>query len=234
MRRPFPGPGLQHRFPGAVFRWLLILAGLGLSSAGHAYENDTVMVVSNRLRFAFNAEDFAYLTLHTRFVEAFKATEREIIEARIGRNIGNRQLAAAYNLHVDRRHLAGEEHRLWQQYRQVFPLARTELDFRVRVEERYFTASNRLGGRLRLVAYWNRPLSARNEIRIGNELVLNLNDYGTSARRGFSQDRLLASFMHQLANGNRVDFNYQYRYIHRPTAANVIQHQLQMMLSFNL
>jgi len=199
-----------------------------------AYENETVSVISARATHAMQNDMFSMFTLHKRFVEGFKETEREIFEARFGKNSGNRQLTAAYNLHFDRLTADGEEHRLWQQYRYTLPRLNHELDFRIRLEERYFTASDDVGARARLVLYWNKPLSARNELRLGNELVLNLNDYGISAQKGFSQDRLLASFIHELENGNRLDFNYQYRYIHQNNAENFIQHQIQMMLTFNL
>lgn len=205
-----------------------------LSQAAFSYENDAVTVLSARLNHNFSNDTFASVTLNSRWVDLFSETERFIGEIRGGKNVGNHQFSAAYNQHFQRRFLNGREHRLWQQYRYQYPLASSSLDFRARVEERYFTASDKAGARTRLVMYWNRPLANGDMFRLGNELVVNFNDYGNLARRGFSQDRLLAGYRHAFANGNRVDINYQYRYIHRPALENFIQHQLQMLLTFNM
>lgn len=212
---------------------LLLLLVL-VPHTGHAYENELISILGSRFSHRFDNDMFAFLTLQTRYLDGFKTPERKIIEARTGKNIGNNQVALAYSLQFDRHFLNGNEHRLWQQFRHIVPLSSAELDFRIRVEERYFTASHKTGGRARLVAYWNKPLPNGNEIRLGNELVLNMNDYGTTAKRGFSQDRLLASFRHEMKNGNRLDLNYQYKYVHVPASANIIQHQVQMMLTFDL
>jgi len=221
--------------PGTLFRCLLPAGLLCLLSApAFSYENDAVTVMSARLNHNFSNDTFASVTLNSRWMDLLSETERFIGEIRVGKNIGSHQLSAAYNQHFQRRFLNGREHRLWQQYRYQHPLATSNLDFRARVEERYFTASNKAGARTRLVMYWNRPLANGDLFRLGNELVVNFNNYGNLVRRGFSQDRLLAGYRHAFANGNRMDINYQYRYIHRPALENIIQHQLQMLLTFNM
>ena len=199
-----------------------------------AFENESVTILSTRFNHEFSNDYFSSVTFHSRFLEAFTANERYIAEARIGKNIGDMQVSAAYNVHFNRRDQNGEEHRLYQQFRYVFPGDSSRLDFSARLEERYFTASGKTGARTRLVAYWNKYLSDHDTVRFGNELVLNLNDYAVLAKRGFSQNRLLAGYRHEFPGGTRVDFNYQYRYIHRPLETNFIQHQLQMMLTFDL
>lgn len=212
---------------------LLIPVSAFLSASATAYENEAVSVFSSRLSHQFENDYFTSFTVHSRYIDAFTKTERMIAEVRLGKNTGNSQFTAAYNTHFERRFAEGKEHRLWQQYRYSLPLQNSTLDFRARIEERYFTASEETGARTRLVLFWNKPLPGGNMFRFGNELVLNLNDYLT-ARKGFSQNRFLAGYRLQLSDDARLDFNYQYRYIHRTIEENFIQHQLQMMLTFNL
>jgi hypothetical protein len=199
-----------------------------------AIDNQTVPMLSMRVQKALSANSYVNFALNARFNEGFEEHEREIAEVRVGRRNGSNDVSAAYNLHFDRNGQSGSEHRLWQQLRHEFSLPGSSFESSLRIEERYFTDTDKAGARLRVLNRWNKPLTGANELRLGYEWVFNLDDMSAAIQRGTSQDRLLAGVRHELPGGKRIEFQYQLRYLHLPAQDNRLQHQLQLTYAWNL
>lgn len=214
----------------AFFTLVLALS----SSPNFAVESITTPQLA--LRVQHDLSDTATLdaTLSARFNEVFAESEREIAEIRYGKTMGNNEIMTAYNLQFDRRDQAGVEHRTWQQLRHRFALQQGSIESSARIEERYFTASDKGGARLRVLNRWNKPLPGNNQMRLGYEWMFNFNDVSNSNRRGVSQNRLIGSLQHNFAGGNRLEFEYQLQYQHVAFADNRVQHQLQLMYVYSL
>jgi len=209
---------------------LLIIALIGgtfSSQAASALEQETVTGLALRAEHKLAGDYRVDMVLMQRWDEAFQSGDRTIFQLSLSRSIDRWQFSGAYNVQFNRS-VPGEEHRLWQQLRYTFDVGGGELESSLRVEERYLTINQKMGGRLRILNSWSHSLGTNNEVSLGHEWVFNMNDIGTSIRRGVSQNRLIGGFEHTLASGNRLDFQYQMRFLHIPAAPNLIQHQLQL------
>jgi len=209
---------------------LLILALLGSifsSQAVRAVEQETLTAVALRVEHQYAGDYRLDILLAHRWYEAFKSGESNIYQLSLSRNIDRWQFSGAYNLYFNRS-VPGEEHRLSQQLRYTFDVGSGELESSLRVEERYFTSNQKAGGRLRILNSWSHRLGTDNKISLGHEWLFNMNDIGTGIRRGVSQNRLIGGLEHTLASGNRLEFQYQSRFLHIPAAPNKIQHLLQL------
>jgi len=204
------------------------------SSPGFAVESITAPQLSLRVQHDISDTSSLDATLSARFNEVFVESEREIAEIRYSKSMGANEFTAAYNLQFDRRDQAGVEHRIWQQLRHRFALQNSAIESSARIEERYFTASDKGGARLRVLNRWNKPLRGRNQVRFGYEWIFNFNDVSNTNRRGVSQNRLTSGLQHNFANGNRLELEYQLQYQHVAFADNRIQHQLQLMYVYSL
>lgn len=228
---------MTHPFSCVIspgFRLLSALVLILAASPDFAMENSTNPGMAFRVQHDLSETSTLDATISVRFNEAFLQTEREIAEVRYGKSLGSVEFTAAYNLQFDRRDQAGVEHRTWQQLRRRVSLRNSAIESSVRIEERYFTASDKAGARLRILNRWTKPLSGANQMRLGYEWIFNFNDISNSTRRGVSQNRLSSGVQHTLASGNRVDFEYQLQYQHIPFAENRIQHRLQLTYTYNL
>lgn len=199
-----------------------------------AVESITTPQLALRLQYDLSETSSLDATFSARFNEAFMEGEREIAEIRYGKRMGDNDFTTAYNLQFDRRDQAGVEHRMWQQLRHRFALRSSVIESSVRIEERYFTASDKAGARLRVLNRWNKQLPGANLMRFGHEWIFNFNDVSSTNRRGVSQNRLTGSVQHNLASGNRLEFEYQLQYQHVAFADNRIQHQLRLMYVYAL
>ena len=207
--------------------FLALLGTLFFCQTTRATEAETVTALAIRAQHRF-AEDYRVdVQLSQRWYEGFKAGERSIFSMGLSHNIDRWQVSGGYNMHFNRS-VPGKEQRLWQQLRYTFDTGRGELESSVRVEERYFTSNREGGGRLRILNSWNYPLGTRDELSLGYEWLFNMNDIGTAIRRGVAQHRLISGLEHTLANGHRMDLDYQLRIVHIPAAENRLQHQLQL------
>ena len=217
-----------------VCYFFFVLVLLMTASPDFAVESITTPQLAFRVTHDLSETSTLDATISARFNEVFVESEREIAEVRYGKRMGSNEFMTAYNLQFDRRDQAGVEHRLWQQLRHRFTLENSSIESSARIEERYFTASDKGGARLRVLNRWNKQLSSSNQMRIGYEWIFNFNDVSKTNRRGVSQNRLVTSVQHTLASGNRVEFEYQLQYQHVAYATNRIQHQLQLMYVYNL
>jgi hypothetical protein len=199
---------------------------------------DSETVSNLALRFQKRYSDTTLLTasLTSRWIDHLSRHERQIADLRISRRFGADEWTSAYQVQFARLGIPGMEHRFWQQYRHVFALrdSSSSLESAVRLEERYFTNLERLGGRLRITGRWNKPLGERDTLRLGYEWVGNLKTVSNGIRKGISQDRLITTLQHDLNNGHRLDLEYQLRYQHTAFGANAIQHQLQLTYLYRL
>ncbi len=219
------------RHPARLSLVLFILMG---SLPALAREDDTTPLFALRVQKALQANRFVDFTLQARVFEGFVGHEREIAEVRYGLRNGSNEMMFGYSLQFDRNGSPGSEHRPWQQFRHQFSLDESSFESSIRLEERYFAATDQSGARLRVLNRWNKPLAHANQLRLGYEWVYNLNDISRSTQRGTGQDRLIAGLQHTLASGSRVEFEYQYRYLHIPAQPDRIQHQLQLLYMYNL
>jgi hypothetical protein len=188
------------------------------------------------MRLSKALEDTSYLdaTFNARINEGFHSHEREIFELRYVKRIGANEVSAAYNQQFDRNGAPGSEHRLWQQFRHQFALDASNVESSVRLEERYFETNDLHGTRLRVLNRWNKALPYGHLLRLGYEWVYNVEDISRSTQRGVSQNRLIASVQHNFANGSRLEFEYQWRYLHVVGQDNRVQNQLQLMYVVSL
>lgn len=206
---------------------------VSLSSAASAMDSETWPVLAFRATTVLTDTSTLDFNFSARAVEGFQEHEREIAEVRYGKRFGSNEFMASYNLQFDRNGAPGNEHRLWQQLRHQFALDRGSIETSLRVEERYYDANDAHGARLRWLTRRNWPLGRGNQVRLGYEWMYNLNDISASTQRGPSQDRLIGTFQHNLANGDRVEFEYQLRLLHVAGADNRLQNQLQLMYIYN-
>lgn len=220
--------------PVAALRRCLLLGAAFFALPALAVENETTPVLALRLSKTLPQNSYLDVTANARAYEGFIGHEREIFELRYGRRIGNNEYSAAYNQQFDRNGSPGSEHRLWQQFRHQFTWENSSFESSLRLEERYFETNDLHGARLRVLNRWNKPLPANNVLRLGYEWVFNLDDITRTTQRGVAQDRLIGALQHSLRNGNRVEFEYQMRYLHIPGLDNRLQHQLQLMYVITL
>ena len=211
---------------------LVLCSSVQASQAVRAIEEETVTAIALQAQHRFAENYRVDVRLVQRWSEVFQSGERGIFQLSLSKGIDQWQFAGGYNQHFNRS-VPGSEHRLWQQVRYTFDLGTSDWESSLRVEERYFTDNQETGGRLRLLNRWSHQVGSHDEISIGHEWVFNMNDIGTVIRRGVSQNRLISGLEHTLASGNRLDFQYQLRYVHVPASSNRIQHQLQLTYLFN-
>jgi Protein of unknown function (DUF2490) len=207
---------------------MLLLATL-LSQAALATEDQTIPMLALRLSKIMPDNQTVDFTVNTRINEFFESHERQIAELRYGKRVGATELTAGYNMQFDRNGQSGSEQRPWVQMRRSFALAVSNVESSLRLEERYFTATDRHGERVRWLTRWSKPLPGRNQLRVGYEWVYNLNDISASTLRGPSQDRLIGGWQHTYANNHRFEFEYQMRYLHLVDRPNQRKHQLQFL-----
>lgn len=209
-------------------RYLLAgLLALPACSMVHAIEADTVPMLQLRAQHSLGPNTRLNLQYSTRWLQDFAGQERSIAQAGIATLHGAWQFAGAYHQQFDRS-VPGKEHRLWQEVKYTFNGARSAVESSARVEERYFPDLHDSGARLRVLNSWTRPIGANDDWSLGHEWVYNLQDIGPGIRRGISQTRLIGGFGHRLANGSRLELEYQWRYLHTPDGINRVQHQIQL------
>lgn len=213
---------------------LSLFCGSLFTASTFAVESQTTPVLALRLSKTLPEGAYFDATINARSYEGFVGHEREIFELRGGKRIGSNEFSAAYNVQFDRQGSPGSEHRLWQQFRHQFALESSNFESSVRLEERYFEATDAHGSRLRVLNRWNKSLPYGNLLRLGYEWVFNLEDVTRTTQRGVAQDRLIGTVQHNLQSGNRVEFEYQMRYLHLPGQDNMLQHQLQLMYVITL
>jgi hypothetical protein len=199
-----------------------------------AIESETISNLAMRFQKRYSSDTTLTATLTTRWMDQFIQHEREIADLNVARRFGAEELASGYQIQYSRLGQPGMEHRLWQQYRHIAALYGNTFETSVRLEERYFTNLEKLGGRLRIGGRWNKALGEHDTLRLGYEWVGNLRTISSGNRRGISQDRLITTFQHDLQSGNRLDFEYQLRYQHTSIGPNTIQHQLQLTYAYQL
>lgn len=198
-----------------------------------AIEMDTSPQLTFRAATVLADKSTLDFNLMYRAYESFEAHDREIAEVRYGRKIGDIEWMGAYHVEVDRRGAPGNEHRVWLQARKQFALANSGIESSLRLEGRYFDFNHRNGERLRWLTRWVKPLTRTDQMRVGYELVYNLNDITGSIQNGDAQDRLIGTWIHNLGNGDRMEFEWQMRYLHITNADNRIQNQLQLTYIHN-
>ena len=99
----------------------------------------------------------------------------------------------------------------------------------LRLEERYFDATSIDGSRLRWQSRWNVPLSPGNLLRVGYEWIYNIDYISKSTQRGLSQNRLITSVQHTLTSTDKVEVEFQARFLHVVGATNTLQNQVQLL-----
>ena len=216
-------------FATRLQRMLLVALTVFTLPTSYAIDSETVPVLAFRLSRMLPEQSTLDMTLSARSYEDFDAHEREIFEVRYSRDIGANELMAAYNLQFDRKGSPGREHRLWQQFRHQFSLPASTFESSVRLEERYFDANDRHGTRLRVLNRWNKALPRGHLLRLGYEWMFNLKDISAGTQRGVAQDRLIGAIQRNFSHGDRLEFEYQLRYLHIPGQENRLQNQLQLM-----
>lgn len=213
---------------------LLLVSCLLIPATARAIDSETISNVALRIQKPFSGDTLLTATMTSRWTDQMSLHEREIADLNVARRFGAEELASGYQIQYSRLGQSGMEHRLWQQYRHIAALHGETFETSVRLEERYFTDLDRLGGRLRIAGRWNKTLGDSDTLRLGYEWVGNLRTLSANSRRGISQDRLITTFQHDLHGGNRLDFEYQLRYQHVPIGLNTIQHQLQLTYVYRL
>lgn len=210
--------------------WMLVsLLCLLSTTPVLAIESETTPVLALRLSKALQNGGTLDATINARSREGFHDHEREIFEIRYGKRTGSNEFMGGYNIQFDRNGSPGSEHRLWQQFRHQFALDGSNIESSVRIEERYFEANDQHGTRLRVLNRWNKALPHGHLLRLGYEWVFNMEDISRTTQRGAAQDRLIASVQHNFSNGDRLEFEYQLRYLHLVGQPNRLQNQLQLM-----
>lgn len=198
-----------------------------------ALESETVSAFALRAQKQLSDTSSMEFQFSSRWQQDLQEQERSIVQVSLSKDINQWEVSGAYNQQFDRI-TTGKEHRVWQQLRYNFTLDSGAMESSARIEERYFTDTDKAGARLRMLNRWTYPLDASNSFRLGHEWVFNLSDIGTNTLRGVSQNRLITSISHKLSGGTRIEFEYQLRYLHLPAKDNQVQHQLQLSYIFGL
>ena len=200
-----------------------------------AIETQTLSSLAFRGIKAVDATTTLDFTLTERDIEAFEKHDREMAETRYLKRFGDNEVMVGYHIEFNRTGLLGNEHRLMQQIRRQFTFDNNSFDSALRVEERYFDASYAYGTRLRWQSRWNLPLSAANMLRLGYEWVYNIDYISKSSPLGLAQNRLIGTFQHTLGNKDKVEFEFQARYLytHVGTTPNTLQNQVSVQYSHN-
>lgn len=194
-----------------------------------AIESETTPVVALRLSKTLENGGSIDATVNASSREGFREHERKIFEIRYGKRSGSNEFMGGYNIQFDRNGSPGSEHRLWQQFRHQFLLDGSSIESSMRIEERYFESTDQHGTRLRMLNRWNRALPHGHLLRLGYEWVFNMEDISRTTQSGVAQNRLIASIQHNFSNGDRLEFEYQMRYLHLVGQQNRLQNQLQLM-----
>ena len=211
----------------ALLTVLLCLAAM----PAMAIETQTLSALAFRGTKALDSTSTADFTFTEQDIEGFEKHDREMAETRFTRRYGDNELMAGYHLEFDRTGLLGNEHRLMQQIRHQFTLDNNTFDTALRAEERYFDSSYTYGTRLRWLTRWKLPLSPVNQLRLGYEWFYNIDYISRSNPLGIAQNRLVATFQRTLANKDKVEFEFQARYLytHTGSSPNTLQNLVQVL-----
>ncbi len=201
-----------------------------------AIETQTLSELAFRGIKALDSTSTVDFTLTEQVIEGFEKHDREMAETRYSIRYGDNELMAGYHAEFDRTGLLGNEHRLMQQIRHQFTLDNNTFDTSMRAEERYFDSSYTYGTRLRWLTRWKVPLSPVNQLRLGYEWFYNIDYISKTNPLGIAQNRLIATYQHTLTNKDKVEFEFQSRYLytHVGSTPNTLQNlvQIQYMHSF--
>jgi hypothetical protein len=218
----------------ALLRYSGLLCALLALQSPHllAIEDETIPSAMLRAQHRLSPATRVNLQYTARWQQSFEGQERSIAQASIATVRGLWQFSGAYNQHFDRA-VPGKEHRLWQEAKYTFNRPSGSLESSARVEERYFPDWHDSGLRLRVLNSWTRPIDENDEWSVGHEWVMNLQDIGSGVQRGISQTRLIGGVLHRLGNGDAIELEYQWRYLHTSTGPNRVQHQIQLGYTLN-
>ena len=128
------------------------------------------------------------------------------------------------------------EHRPFQQLLWSRRAGRTNLGYRLRLEERFPDTGTDLGLRLRQQFRLSHPAPGLKPLAwvLSEEYFLNLNvtDYG--ARRGIDQNRIFAGVAWQWSEGFRSELGYLHHFTNRHGQPNRLNHVLALNLALSL
>lgn len=212
---------------------LFLLCAILLAHPAHAYENESMSLLSVRAQRGLGENTLLNFSLLGQFLDGLSELDRVNLEGSLAHTWGASQVTAAYQVHFRRRQ-TGKEHRLWQQYRYRLPFAASYLDLRSRLEERWFAHNGASGTRLRTAFQWFKPVARDWVLSLGNEAVINLDDVSATLRSGLSQYRLVSGLRHDLGGGAQINLNYQLRFVNAPSSPNFLQHQVQIIFQQRL
>lgn len=215
----------------ATLKSLVATFGLFASCHAQALESETISAFALRGQKQLSPSRSLDLQFTSRWQQDFQQQDRSIVQIGLNQELNNWDLSAGYHQQFDRV-TPGKEHRLWQQVRYNFNLGNSSVESSARIEERYFTDSEKTVSRLRVLNRWSQPITTKDTLRLGYEWVYNLNDLNANSLHGVNQNRLIAGVSHKLDSGTRIELEYQLRYLHIPARSNRVQHQIQLSYSF--
>jgi len=200
-----------------------------------AIETQTLSQLAFRGTKSLDTTSTVDFTFTERDIEGFEKHDREMAETRYFRKFGDDEVMVGYHLEFDRTGLLGNEHRLMQQVRHQFTLDNNTFDTSLRLEERYFDGNYNYGTRLRWQSRWIVPLSPTNQMRLGYEWIYDIDYISKTSPLGIAQNRLIGGIQHTLSNKDKVEFEFQARYLytHVGSASNTLQNQVQVQYTHN-
>jgi hypothetical protein len=200
-----------------------------------AIETQTLSQLVFRGTKALDSTSTVDFTFTERDIEGFEKHDREMAETRYFQKFGDNDVMVGYHIEFDRTGLLGNEHRLMEQIRHQFTLDNKSFDTSLRLEERYFDANYSYGTRLRWLTHWNMPLSQTNLVRLGYEWIYDIDYISKTSPLGIAQNRLIGSIQHTLSNRDKVEFEFQARYLytHVGSVPNTLQNQVQLQYTHN-
>ena len=200
-----------------------------------AIETQTLSTLAFRGSKALDSSSTVDFTFTERDLEGFEKHDREMAETRYFKKFADNEVMAGYHLEFDRTGLLGNEHRFMQQIRHQFTLDNNSFDSYLRLEERYFDGPNTFGTRLRWQSRWIVPLSNTNQVRLGYEWIYNFDYISKSSPLGIAQHRLIGSIQHTLSTKDKVEVEFQARYLytHVGSTPNTQQNQVQLLYTHN-
>lgn len=215
------------------FRLPALLTVLCMSAAtpALAIETQTLTSLIFRGTKAIDSSNSVDFTVTERDYEGFEKHDREILEGRYFKRYGDTDIMVGYHTEFDRTGLLGNEHRLMEQIRHQFTFNNNSFDTSLRLEERYFDSTYTYGTRLRWLSRWNVPLTSNDVLRLGYEWFYDVDYLSKTSPQGIAQNRLIGTLQHTLSNKDKVEFEFQARYLysHAGSVPNVLQNAVSVM-----
>lgn len=177
---------------------------------------------------SINTVDF---TVTERDYEGFEKHDREMLEGRYFKRFGDNDFMVGYHVEFDRTGLLGNEHRLMEQIRHRFTVNDNSFDTALALEERYFDSTYTYGTRLRWQTRWNLPLSSNDLLRLAYEWFYDIDYLSKTSPQGIAQNRLIGTLQHTLSNKDKMEFEFQARYLysHAGNVPNVLQNAVSVL-----